>query len=148
MFDINNNFEKLPQEPIPKITREQVIAAYEKFVKKGVTNPDCLDLEDPEVKEANELYNSWMDQEEKIIEEEQENNEEIALIKNIERNMLYVDAGFHDPEYLREVLGWLASDIEDAPIEKDNLLRQKTRNKMVTAIKKVRSLLEEKETNE
>lgn len=35
-----------------EITREEIIAAYKKFIKQGVRNPDDLDLENPEVKEA------------------------------------------------------------------------------------------------
>ena len=35
-----------------KISREQVISAYKKFVERGITSPDKLDLDDPEVIEA------------------------------------------------------------------------------------------------
>ncbi len=39
-----------------KIKREQVVDAYKKFIDQGITNPDDLNLSDPEVQKANELF--------------------------------------------------------------------------------------------
>ena len=51
-----------------KIMREDVINSYKKFVERGIKNPDDLDLEDPEVRAANELFDKWREQEEKSAE--------------------------------------------------------------------------------
>ena len=39
-----------------KISREQALASYKKFVDRGITSPDALDLADPEVIEANKMF--------------------------------------------------------------------------------------------
>ena len=123
-----------------KITRKKVIDSYKKFVERGIKNPDDLDLEDPEVKEANELFYKWQEQEDKSA----EGNGEFRHRINLSKTMLYVDAGFTDPVYLDEVLkDWLVQDAQDAEKQSDNPERIETRRQIAEAMKKIRNQLEE-----
>lgn len=83
-----------------KIKREQVVDAYKKFVDRGITNPDDLNLSDFEVQEANKLFDRWRTEEDASS----VGNEELEHRTNLSKTMLYVDAGFTDPTYLDEVL--------------------------------------------
>ena len=135
---MKESFSSLESEN--KITREKVIDAYKKFVERGIKNPDDLDLEDSEVKEANELFYKWREQEEKSA----EGNEESEHRTNLSITMLYVDAGFTDPDYLDEVLkDWLVQDTQGAEKQNDNPERAETRRQLAEAMKKIRNLLAE-----
>ena len=119
-----------------KTSREQVISAYKKFVERGITNPDKLDLDDPEVIEANKLSDKWMAQQDLV----NENNEDIYLRNNFQQTMLYVDAGFTDSVYLDDVLGWLMQDSQNAEKDTSNHSRVQLRHDMAEAIIKIRNL--------
>jgi len=122
-----------------EITREKVIDAYKKFIERGITNPDDLDLEDPEVKEANELFYKWQEQEDTRA----EGNEELMHRANLAKTMIYVDAGFTDPAYLDEVLrDWLVQDAQNAEKQDNNPERVETRRQIAEAMKKIKKLLE------
>jgi len=124
------------------ITREEIVEAYRKFTERGITNPDDLNMEDSEVQKVNELFEQWQRQEDKHI----EGNEELKYRNNLAKTMLNVDAGFIDPEYLEEVLEWLNNDLDD--LEKDHgdsLERTETHRQIIEAIKKVESLLSDKQ---
>ena len=123
-----------------KITREQVIDAYKKFVERGIKTPDDLDLKDPDVEKANELFDKWQEQEDKSA----KGNEESEHRINLSKTMLYVDAGFTDPVYLDEVLNeWLSQDTKNVEKQIDNPERVKTRRQIAEAMKKIRNLLVE-----
>lgn len=123
-----------------EITREEVVNVYKKFVEQGIKNPDDLDLESAEVKEANELFNRWVEQEEARA----EGNEELMLRTSLAKTMLFVDAGFTDPDYLDEVLNdWLVQDAQEAEKQNDNPERVETRRQIAEAMRKIRSLLAE-----
>ena len=71
-----------------------------------------------------------------------EENEELRHRNNLSKTMLYIDAGFTDPDYLDEVLNdWLAQDAQNAEKQSDNPERVKTRQQLAKAMKKVRNLL-------
>jgi hypothetical protein len=55
--------------------------------------------------------------------------------------MFYVDAGFTDPTYLEEVLGWLAEDGMNVEKLPDNEKKMKLRADIADAIKKIRMIL-------
>ncbi len=121
-----------------EIAREEVVNAYKKFVERGIKNPDDLDFKDPEVKEANELFDKWRAQEDTRA----EGNEELSRRVNLLKTMLYVDAGFTDPVYLEEVLkDWLAQDAQNAEKQNDNPERVEIRRQLAEAMKKIRKLL-------
>lgn len=121
-----------------KPIRERAVETFQKFIDKGITNPDDLDLDDPEVKEANKLHDEWQ----KEIDLQAGEDEEKKLRANLEKTMFYVEAGFTDPQYLDEVLNdWLAQDVQWAEKDSDNLERNITRNKIAGAMKKIRSIL-------
>lgn len=129
-----------PLESGKEITKEEVINAYKKFIEQGVKNPDDLDLENPEVKQANELFDKWQAQEDK----RSEGNEELEQQTNLAKTMFYVDAGFTDPDYLDEVLNdWLIQDAENIEKQNDSPERVETRRQLAEAIKKIKNLLAE-----
>ena len=123
-----------------EITREEVINVYKKFVERGIKSPDDLDLENPEVKEANELFDKWRTQEDT----QAEGNEKLSHRINLSKTMLYVDAGFTDPGYLDEVLSWLVQDAQKAEKQDNNPERVETRRQLAEAMKKIRNLLAER----
>ena len=113
-----------------KVSREQALAMYRKFVERGITSPDALDLNDPEVIKANNLFDKWQAQEDS-------NDERV----NFEKTKLYVDAGFTDSNYLGDVLGWLFQDAGDIEKQPDNPTRVQLRSDYAKEIKKIRDLL-------
>ncbi|MFH1182735.1 MAG: hypothetical protein V1690_00535 [Candidatus Moraniibacteriota bacterium] len=135
---MNESFPKPETER--GITREEAIASYKKFVEKGITSPDDLDLEDPEVKKANDLFDKWRKQEDKRA----EGNEELGHRVNLAKTMFYVEAGFTDPGYLDEVLKeWLMEDYQGTEEQKDNPERTETRRQIAEAIERIKKLLAE-----
>lgn len=122
-----------------KSIKEIALNTYKQFIDKGVTSPDDLDLDDAEVKKANELYYEWQ----REIDLQAGEDEEKKLRANLEKTMFYVDAGFIDPQYLDEVLhDWLVQDSQWAEKDSDNLERNITRQKIATAIKKVKGIVQ------
>ena len=113
-----------------KVSKEQVIEVYKKFVERGITSPDALDLNDPEVIKANNLFDKWQAQEDS-------NDERV----NFEKTKLYVDAGFTDPNYLEDVLGWLMQDADNVEKQADVPVLVQLRQDIAQEIKKIRSLL-------
>lgn len=116
---------ELPNLEQQKVTREQVLESYRKFVERGITSPDSLDLNDPEVVEANNLFH-------KFVAQENMNDEKI----NFEMTKLYVDAGFTDPNYLEDVLSWLRQDADNAEKDTDNPAQTQLRQDIAEEIKK------------
>ena len=130
--------ESIPiQESLPEISRNEALVAYKKFVDRGITNPDMLDLANPEVIEANNLFNKWCEQEEKKA----GGNIDAGQRINFEMTMFYVDAGFMDPAYLSEILGWLAEDGMSVERSLDNENKKGLREDIANAIKKIRNIL-------
>lgn len=130
-----------PPSPEKRIQKEEVIAAFKKFVEQGFTDPAELDSKVPEVKEAEELFSNWQKQEDT----EAGDDKELRHRANHEKTMLFIEAGFHDPEYLKDVLGWLVQDAQNAEKQKDNPRREETRLKIAEAMKKIRGLLNKTE---
>ena len=92
-----------PEEEKP-VSREEAMAAYRPFIEAGITSPDQLDLNDPAVQAANNLFYSWQKQ----ADSRAGGDEEQFLRANLAKTMFYVDAGFTDQDYLDEVLkDWL-----------------------------------------
>lgn len=133
---MNESFSSPEQKS--EITRGEVISAYRRFVEQGITNPDDLDLNNPEVQEANELFDQWQKQEDARA----KGNEESMYRVNLAKTMLFVDAGFTDPDYLDEILrDQLNQDAQDVEKQSDNPERVETRRRIAEAMKKVRNLL-------
>ncbi len=118
-----------------KVSKDQVIDTYRKFVERGITSPDALDLDDHEVIEANNLFDKWQAQEDS-------NDERV----NFEKTKLYVDAGFTGPNYLEDVLEWLMQDADNVEKNPDDPDRTQLRHDMAQEIKKIRNLLRKPET--
>lgn len=123
--------------PESKVTREEVLATYRKFVERGITSPDDLDLNDAEVKEANKLFEKWWLQGNAAT----EGDEDAEKRNNFEKMKFYVDAGFTGPSYLSDVLTWLVLDAEDVEKQPNNPERVKLRREYAEEIKKIRGLL-------
>ncbi|MBP9822376.1 MAG: hypothetical protein KBC81_02975 [Candidatus Pacebacteria bacterium] len=115
-----------------RVTREQVLEVYKKFVEVGIGSPDALDLEDPEVVEANDLFFKWANQQ---TEDEDRHN--------FEKTKFYVDAGFHDIGYLHDVLEWLYLDAGDIEKQPDSPARVQLRSDYANEILKVRNLIKQ-----
>ncbi|MDQ5968858.1 MAG: hypothetical protein QG579_15 [Patescibacteria group bacterium] len=128
--------EVTSNESAEKVSREEVLNAYKKLaIKAG--DPAGLDRSDPEVAAAERLEQTWQQQ----GDVETQDDEDARLRHNFEKTMLYVDAGFHDPEYLKDVLGWLAQDAGDANKDTENPSRVALKHDMAEAMNKIRSLL-------
>jgi hypothetical protein len=113
-MDTSNNEVVGSSEP-EHFSRVQVIDGFRGFVERGITNPDDLDLNDPEVIEANRILDIWDAEQRKLV-EEAENRLAAELEYNLSRSTMLVDAGFSDPDYLDEVANdWLGgNDLPDA----------------------------------
>ena len=126
-----------PEEEKP-VSREEAMAAYRPFIEAGITSPDQLDLNDPAVQAANNLFYSWQKQ----ADSRAGGDEEQFLRANLAKTMFYVDAGFTDQDYLDEVLkDWLAQNADNMKKEEDNPERAETRRQMAAAMQKIRGLL-------
>lgn len=102
--------ESEPKPESAENLRQAALLAYQAFIEKGVTSPDRLDLKDEAVKQANQLYYDWQ----KTLDAEAEGNREAEHWANLAKTIFYVEAGFTDPEYLKDILGFLDSDLQDA----------------------------------
>lgn len=71
-------------------TKEGALNAYKVFVNNGVTDPDELDKNSPDVQEAHRLYNEWKKQEGLKNSE----NEDAHIRGKIDEAMFFLDAGF------------------------------------------------------
>lgn len=97
----------------PTVTREQVMAAYRPFVLAGYTSPDDLPAAGREIERANALFGEW--QMAAMEAAEVSEAADARLQYELELSLLYVDAGFTDPEYLDEVANdWLLQSLEEA----------------------------------
>lgn len=85
-----------------EVSREEALAAYKKFIERGITKPDALDLNDPEVKEANSLFYAWQKQVDKKAGKDKAAQFRAQLLKS----NFYLDAGFKDRSYLIDVRKW------------------------------------------
>lgn len=132
--------EGLPT-PESKVTRERVIAAYRKFVDQGAVSPDTLNLDDPDVQEADRLFYDWQNQGNIAA----EGDKDAPKRFNLEKTKLYVVAGFTDRAYLEDVLQWLNLDERDIPKQANNPERTKLRAEYARVINKIRDLLRKAE---
>jgi hypothetical protein len=90
-------------------TREQVVRKLAKFTRLGFINPDDLELDSPRVQRANDAIDEW------AATIESHESVEADLEYALTRSTIYVDAGFHDRDYLDEVANdWLAQDEQTA----------------------------------
>ena len=96
-----------------QVNREQVLAAFKKFVDAGIVSPDDLSLNDPDVVSANAVLDLWAEAAQQQA--EQDPAPDAALAYVLSRSTVHVDAGFSDPDYLDEVANdWLDQDLQTA----------------------------------
>ena len=126
-----------PPTPEVPVTREIALGVARKFSERGITSPDNLDLNDPEVKEANRLFNEWRMAEEARVKGDIEAEHKL----NLELTMFYVDAGFTDPNYLGDVLDFLSQDSQNASKDSENEQKTQLRSDIYKAIIKIRHLM-------
>jgi hypothetical protein len=112
-MDTPNN-EVLGSSNPEHFSRVQAVDNFRKFVERGITNPDDLDLNDPEVIEANRILDIWDAEQRKLADDA--GTLAARLEYNLSRSTILVDAGFSDPDYLDEVANdWLGgNDLADA----------------------------------
>ena len=130
------NMNKPPTPEVP-VTREIALGVARKFSERGITSPDNLDLNAPEVKEANRLFNEWRMAEEARVKGDIEAEHKL----NLELTMFYVDAGFTDPNYLGDVLDFLSQDSQNASKDSENEQKTQLRSDIYKAIIKIRHLM-------
>ena len=107
---MNNDVES---SEVPKFTRKQVVDAFKKFPKRGITHPDDLSSDDTDVISANALLQVWDNQQKAEV--KRIGTPEAEHEYNLSRYTIYVDAGFTDPDYLDEVASdWLQQDLQAA----------------------------------
>jgi len=121
-----------PQSP-EKSPKERAVSAYHKFVERGIKSPDDLDLSDPEVIEANDLFEKW------------QSKLDNSPRSNFEKTKFYIDAGFIDPSYLSDVLGWLYQDAGDLDKNQDDKELSQLRKDFADEMKKIRNMLNQSE---
>lgn len=100
-----------PEEQL--INREQVVDAFRKFPKRGITNPDRLPSDDQDVISANALLQVWDYQQ--SVNARRLGTLEAEFEHALSVYTIYTDAGFSDPNYLNEVANqWLVQDLQEA----------------------------------
>ena len=105
--------EQEPTPVPPGYTRQQVLEAYRPFIDRGVTNPDDLDLDDPEVQAVHAIFDAWRVEQERIADQSPDPAANLEL--NLSLSTFYIEAGFTDPDYVEEVANdWLTQDLERA----------------------------------
>jgi hypothetical protein len=98
--------------PAEMHNKQEAIAAFNKFAT-AVGDPAELDLNDPEVIEANSIHAAWVLQVESKA--KLEGTDEAELLKDLEVTTFFVDAGFHGTDYLDEVTNdWLSQTLWEA----------------------------------
>ena len=119
--------------PTPEISKDTVIAAYRKLVERGFKTPHGLDPEDPDVIEAERLFDAW---------DEQESQDPNKYHRhNFEKTKLFVDAGFDDPEYLDEILNNHRTDAVDLDKDSSDSALVQLRNEYAQELLKMRKML-------
>ena len=120
-------------ETMERISRDDLVEKLREFSSVG--DPALLDESDSKVAEAERLRGIWEKQS-----DDEAKDENSAHRHELEKTMLFVDAGFHDLSYLGDVLEWLGQDAQN--IEKDvtNTDTVNLRNDIAQAMKKIRGL--------
>ncbi|OGN27635.1 MAG: hypothetical protein A2941_01440 [Candidatus Yanofskybacteria bacterium RIFCSPLOWO2_01_FULL_49_17] len=116
--------------------KRKALDAYKKFVSQGVTTPDALDLNDPDVIEATRLFNEW---------DLEQTERQDPRRHNFEKTKFYVDAGFTDPHYLAEVLQWLSLDSDDLGKDDNDPALVQLRQDYADEIRKIRKKLSQED---
>ena len=119
--------ESSPEKP--HFSRDQVVETFRKFVKRGISNPDDLPLDDPEVEAANAALYAWSADAQKRA--SQNPAPDAALDYSLSMSTIYVDAGFDDPDYLEEVAGdMLDQDLQSAQDEGLTAITERIQSKI------------------
>jgi hypothetical protein len=120
-----------------KMTRDKALGAYRRFAERGIANPDELDLRDAEVQEANEFFDQWQSQRDVAV----RGSGDEARRANFEKTKFYIDAGFTDPAYLRDVLERFTLEADDIKKRPGSPERAKLGREYTEEIKRIRDLL-------
>ncbi len=116
---MNEQDPSIESEPMAEVTKEQLIQEYTKLREKyQITNPDDFDLDDPEVQRVHSMFETWIESID--IEAAKIGTSKAELRAELEKTLLYVDAGFDDPTYLEEVAeDFLENTLANAEAVKD-----------------------------
>lgn len=123
-----------------EIAREDVIAAAQLFVAKGVKNPDeLLDSKEEEAQKLWQLHDDWVQQESKRIETLPFDD---AIRARIAIDTLWYDAGFTGVDILDEIAGdWLVNALGDA----DHAHRRNLANEVKAKIREIQEKIKEQD---
>ena len=136
---MKNESPSVPNVPSPEsasVLKERALEAYKKLIDRGVKNPDNLDLNDSEVKVANELFYSWQKQ----VDAEVGEDRAVQHEANFSKTLFYYEAGFTDPQYLADVVGWLQQDLQNVDEESEAPLPELA-EKIKTKISEIESVI-------
>jgi len=128
-----------PSRESERVSKDQVIAAYRKFVEAGMKSPDRLDHNDPEVQAAHEVFYKWQAE----LDAEAGDDENARQRANFEKTRIYVEAGFTDWTYLQDVLHFLNVDAADIEKDPDDPAKTQLRKDVADEMKKIRSMMKE-----
>ncbi len=89
-----------------KTKRQEALEIYKQHRPADLTHPDDQRVDTPELNRGFALFGEWQE----LADAAAKDDRLAEHLVNLEKTMFFVDAGFHDPDYLAEVLGWLRSD--------------------------------------
>lgn len=120
---MTENIEISSQQENPQINREEIVEMFRKFSQQGTTHPVDLVESDPAVTEAYGLLDEWATT--------HESDPDYDFL----RSTIFVDAGFHDPDFLEEVRDdWLLQDEERAEGDTELVKRIQAKRDEITGI--------------
>lgn len=96
------------QESAP-VTKEQLKAAYKKFVDQGIEDPALL-KDNPEAEEAERLLQQWMTAGDQAV-----SKGSFAEVygHNLDKTTIMYDLGFRGHNYLVELYDWVGQDLAE-----------------------------------
>lgn len=117
----------------PDITRQDLIAAYQPFVEKGIKNPYEIASSEP-VSDLDTAYHQQQSEMKKALSLDQRIRAEIA------ETTVYFDAGFSDVDLLDEIASdWLINTLSEA----NDAHRRDLANEVKAKIKEIQTRIKE-----
>jgi hypothetical protein len=144
--NLESTQEKIDQKiEVHEVTREEIVGSFKKtrqeLAEDFKLHASEITSENKIPESTRKLYDELIDTKELI---DTWNIDDLRYRILLQVTMAYIDAGLRDENDLGDALTELNQDERDAPTEKGNLVREKTRTQYKLAIKKVQALLRNK----
>ena len=102
-----------PETSPRQYTRDEVVEILKEFSSLCDGHPDNLDSNDPRIAQSESAVLAWIEQEQVIA--NKTGTLEAELSMNLTVSTIYIDAGYHNQDYLDEIANdWLVQDEETA----------------------------------